>query len=139
MTTRQYLSQIEKYDNLIHNKIIEEEQLNILSMSVKSAPIGEKVQTSSKQDPMGDMVAKIIDLREEISKMATDFLEQKQEIIRTIEKVEDPILYDVLFKRYVEYKTLLSIADELGYSEVTIKRLHLKAIKAIRNIKGFES
>mgnify|MGYP002674400434 FL=1 len=139
MTTRQYLNQIEKYDNLIHNKIIEEEQLNILSMSVKSAPIGEKVQTSSKQDPMGDMVAKIIDLREEISKMATDFLEQKQEIIRTIEKVEDPILYDVLFKRYVEYKTLLNIADELGYSEVTIKRLHLKAIKAIKNIKGFES
>lgn len=139
MTTRQYLSQIEKYDNLIHNKIIEEEQLNILSMSVKSIPIGEKVQTSSKQDPMGDMVAKIIDLREEISKIATDFLEQKQEIIRTIENVEDPILYDVLFKRYVEYKTLLNIADELGYSEVTIKRLHLKAVKAIKNIKGFES
>ena len=139
MTTRQYLSQIEKYDNLIHNKIIEEEQLNILSMSVKSVPIGEKVQTSSKQDPMGDIVAKIIDLREEISKMATDFLEQKQEIIRTIETVEDPILYDVLFKRYVEYKTLLNIADELGYSEVTIKRLHLKAVKAIKNIKGFES
>lgn len=139
MTTRQYLSQIEKYDNLIHNKIIEEEQLNILSMSVKSIPIGEKVQTSSKQDPMGDMVAKIIDLREEISKMATDFLEQKQEIIRTIETVEDPILYDVLFKRYVEYKTLLNIADELGYSEVTIKRLHLKAVNAIKNIKGFES
>lgn len=139
MTTRQYLSQIEKYDNLIHNKIIEEEQLNILSMSVKSVPIGEKVQTSSKQDPMGDMVAKIIDLREEISKMATDFLEQKQEIIRTIETVEDPILYDVLFKRYVEYKTLLNIADELGYSEVTIKRLHLKAVKEIKNIKGFES
>ena len=139
MTTRQYLNQIEKYDNLIHNKIIEEEQLNILSMSVKSIPIGEKVQTSSKQDPMGDMVAKIIDLREEISKMATDFLEQKQEIIRTIEAVEDPILYDVLFKRYVEYKTLLNIADELGYSEVTIKRLHLKAVKEIKNIKGFES
>lgn len=138
MTTRQYLSQIEKYDNLIHNKIIEEEQLNILSMSVKSIPMGEKVQSSSKQDPMGDMVAKIIDLRAEISKMATDFLEQKQEIIRTIEEVEDTILYAILFKRYVEYKTLLSIADELGYSEVTIKRLHLKALKEIKNIKGFE-
>lgn len=138
MTTRQYLSQIEKYDNLIHNKIIEEEQLNILSISVKSIPMGEKVQSSSKQDPMGDMVAKIVDLRAEISKMATDFLEQKQEIIRTIEKVEDPILYAILFKRYVEYKTLLSIADELGYSEVTIKRLHLKALKEIKNIKGFE-
>lgn len=138
MTTRQYLSQIEKYDNLIHNKIIEEEQLNILSISVKSIPMGEKVQSSSKQDPMGDMVAKIVDLRAEISKMATDFLEQKQEIIRTIEEVEDPILYAILFKRYVEYKTLLSIADELGYSEVTIKRLHLKALKEIKNIKGFE-
>ena len=139
MTARQYLSQIEKYDNLIHNKIIEEEQLNILSISVKSIPMGEKVQSSSKQDPMGDMVAKIVDLRAEISKMATDFLEQKQEIIRTIEEVEDPILYDVLFKRYVEYKTLLNIADELGYSEITIKRLHLKALKEIKNIKGFEN
>lgn len=139
MTTRQYLSQIEKYDNLIHNKLIEEEQLNILSMSVNSAPIGEKVQTSVKQDPMGDMVAKIIDLREEISKMAIDFLEQKQEIIRTIEMVNDPILYNILFKRYVEYKKFPNIADELGYSEASIKRLHLKAVTTIKNLKGFES
>ena len=135
MTTAQYLRQIENYDNRIKNKLIEEEQLSSLSTSVSAIPVGEKVQTSVKRDPMGDMVAKIFDLREEISKMISEFL---QEIVRTIEQVEDPLLYDILFKHYVEYKSLVRIADEMGYSEIHIKKKHLKAIAEIKKIKGFE-
>jgi Mg2+ and Co2+ transporter CorA len=93
MTTAQYLRQIENYDNRIKNKLIEEEQLSSLSTSVSAIPVGEKVQTSVKRDPMGDMVAKIFDLREEISKMISEFLQKRQEIVRTIEQVEDPLLY----------------------------------------------
>ena len=122
MTTAQYLRQIENYDNRIKNKLIEEEQLSSLSTSVSAIPVGEKVQTSVKRDPMGDMVAKIFDLREEISKMISEFLQKKQEIVRTIEQVEDPLLYDILFKHYVEYKSLVRIADEMGYSEIHIKK-----------------
>lgn len=139
MTTRQYLHQIENYDNRIKNKLIEEEQLNSLSTSVSAIPIGEKVQTSVKHDPMGDMIAKIFDLRDEISKMAAEFLEKKQEIIRTIEQVDDPVLYNILFKHYVEYKSLVRIADEMGYSEISVKKLHLKAVKEVKVIKGFEN
>lgn len=138
MTTRQYLHQIENYDNRIKNKLIEEEQLNSLSTSVSAIPIREKVQTSVKHDPMGDMIAKIFDLRDEISKMAAEFLEKKQEIIRTIEQVDDPVLYNILFKHYVEYKSLVRIADEMGYSEIHMKRMHLKAIAEVKKIKGFE-
>ena len=139
MTTRQYLHQIENYDNRIKNKLIEEEQLNSLSTSVSAIPMDEKVQTSVRHDPMGDMIAKIFDLRDEISKMAAEFLEKKQEIIRTIEQVEDPVLYNILFKHYVEYKSLVRIADEMGYSEINVKKLHLKAVKEVQIIKGFEN
>ena len=97
-----------------------------------------KRQTSVKRDPMGDMVAKIFDLREEISKMISEFLQKKQEIVRTIEQVEDPLLYNILFKHYVEYKSLVRIADEMGYSEIHIKKKHLKALAEVKKIKGFE-
>lgn len=138
MTATQYLRQIENYDNRIKNKLIEEEQLSSLSTSVSAIPVGEKVQTSVKRDPMGDMIAKIFDLREEISKMISEFLQKKQEIVRTIEQVEDPLLYNILFKHYVEYKSLVRIADEMGYSEIHMKRMHLKAIAEVKKIKGFE-
>ena len=87
---------------------------------------------------MGDMIAKIFDLREEISEMISEFLQKRQEIVRTIEQVEDPLLYNILFKHYVEYKSLVRIADEMGYSEIHMKRMHLKAISEVKKIKGFE-
>ena len=94
MTATQYLRQIENYDNRIKNKLIEEEQLSSLSTSVSAIPVGEKVQTSVKRDPMGDMVAKIFDLREEISKMISEFLQKKQEIVRTIEHAVGVFSYE---------------------------------------------
>ena len=70
--------------------------------------------------------------------MISEFLQKKQEIVRTIEQVEDPLLYNILFKHYVEYKSLVRIADEMGYSEIHMKRMHLKAIAEVKKIKGFE-
>ena len=78
---------------------------------------------------------------EQLSSLSTSvsaILQKRQEIVRTIEQVEDPLLYDILFKHYVEYKSLVRIADEMGYSEIHIKKKHLKAIAEIKKIKGFE-
>ena len=40
--------------------------------------------------------------------------------------------------RHVEYKSLVRIADEMGYSEIHIKKKHLKALAEVKKIKGFE-
>ena len=55
-----------------------------------------------------------------------------------IETTENLNHYDLLFKRYVEYKTLRMIQNEMGYSLQHVKRMHKEALDEIKKIKGFE-
>lgn len=88
---------------------------------------------------VGDLVAKIIDLESEITSLTNEYIEKRTEIIRTIDSVENSVLYEILFKRYVEGKSLNIIADEIGYAYPWTRQLHLSAIAEVQKIKGFDS
>lgn len=88
---------------------------------------------------VGDLVAKIVDLESEITALTNEYIERRTEIIRTIDSVENSVLYEILFKKYVEGKSLGVIADEIGYAYQWTKSLHLTAIAEVQKIKGFDS
>ena len=88
---------------------------------------------------MGDTVAKIVDLETEITATIVEYLSKKEEVIKTIESVENINMYNLLYKRYVEGKPLTSIAEEMGFSEDYVKHLHGDALNIVKKIKHFES
>lgn len=138
--TREYLNQIQRYEKIIHNKYIEREQLRSHATGLKSFCYeSERVQTSGSHDMIGDLVAKIVDLESEITALTNEYIERRTEIIRTIDSVENSVLYEILFKKYVEGKSLGVIADEIGYAYQWTKSLHLTAIAEVQKIKGFDS
>lgn len=137
--TKKYLSQVYNLNCRIENKKSERDQLRELAMSVSSFSNRERVQTSGSQDKMGDTVAKILDLETEITASIVEYLGKKEEVIRTIESVENINMYNLLYKRYVDGKTLTTIADEMGFSEDYIKHLHGDALRVVKKIKHFES
>lgn len=140
MTVKQYLFQIENLDNLVKNKLLEKCQLESLSVSIQSTvPTGDRVQQSPKKDPMGDIIARIDELDREIEETVLHYLTVRKEIISTIEKVKNPLYYDILFKKYVEYKNLVQISEEKDYSVQHIRFCHTRAVEEIRKIKGFKS
>jgi len=139
MTTREYLGQIQRCNKIISNKYIEIEQLKSHAMGLNSFSYGERVQTSHSHDKMGDLVSKIVDLQSEIQDITYEYIEIRSEVVRTIDSVKNPVLYDILFKKYIEGKPLNIIADEVGYSYQRTKELHLDAISAIKILKGFDS
>lgn len=139
MNTREYLNQIQRYDRVIHNKYIEIEQLKAHATGLSSFSYGERVQTSGNKDKTGDLVVEIVDLQKEIRNITDEYLKKRTEVIRTIDSVENPVLYDILFKKYVEGKTLYAISDELGYAYQWVRQLHIDAISVIRQLKKFES
>ena len=59
-------------------------------------------------------------------------------IIGQIDGIEDEMLYNILFARYIERKTFEKIATELEYSWRQIIRLHGKALKQFENQYGKE-
>mgnify|MGYP000877539172 CR=1 FL=1 len=101
MTTREYLGQIQRCNKIINNKYIEIEQLKSHAMGLNSFSYGERVQTSHSHDKMGDLVAKIVDLQSEIQDITYEYIEIRSEVVRTIDSVKNPVLYDILFKKYI--------------------------------------
>ena len=138
MTTRQYLSQIDTLNKKIQNKIIEEEQLRELATNVSSIGSGERVQASGSGDRTANIVAKMIDVQRETNDLVDQLLVKKSDVIRTIETVSSVKLYEVLFKRYVECKSLGEISDEMSYSVQYIKKLHFQALEEVQRIKNFK-
>lgn len=94
----------------------------------------ERVQTSPMPDGLGEAVVRLID---EDAKLTEAIIEQhrlKADIMDTIGSLNDSRYKKVLFSKYVEHKRLETIALEMNYSEVHIKRLHRNALDEIGRI-----
>lgn len=134
MDAKEYLRQVEKLDLRIKNKLIEQRQWRDIAMGITANMDGERVQSSGTKNKMGDAVERCVDMEAEISSLVDKLIDTKKEVVQTIERLYSPIEYDVLHKRFIQYKTLQEIADEYkkdyGWAKSTCKRAvrHVQAL-----------
>ena len=86
MKAKDYLKEISRYDSMIQRKLSEVQQLRYLAVSV-SAPMGNDVDvasTSKGSDRIGNIIAKIVDLENEINAEIDRFVDMKRERIALI-------------------------------------------------------
>lgn len=133
---KKYLERIKTLETLIHNKKIELEQLESLATGVTVPTDREAVQTSNVSDKVGECAARIADLKTEINIILACYLSERTERIKVIEQImpDNPVQYDLLFKKYVEYKPLKDIASELNLSYSYVLELHREALEKVSNI-----
>lgn len=128
MEAKQYLSQIDRLNKIIQNKLVEIYQLKTMAQSITISNESERVQTSGCSDIVGNTVAKIVDKEREIEELTNYLINKKSLIISQIEGMEDTNMYHVLFNRYVKGSTFESIAEEMHYSTKQINRIHGEAL-----------
>lgn len=138
MTTKEYLSQIKYLNAKIKNKSLELYQLETMAYSVSGLNSNEKVQTSFKQDRMGDAVVKIINYKNEIKALRDSLMDKRKHIISQIDSIQDLNMYEVLTSHYVNRKSFDDIAAEMNYSRMQINRIHGKALQEFEKIFGYE-
>ena len=138
MTTKTYLSQIERLDRMIQNKLSEIYQLKTMAGSVTVSNEGERVQTSGDKDRMGSTVAKIVDLERETDELVNSFVKKRKRIIEQIYSIEDLDFYHVLSMRYVARDTFETIAVKTNWSIRKIFSLHGKALLEFEKMYGSE-
>lgn len=131
-----FLSKVEKLDKLIANKMAEKEQWERLAQSTTSRLQEDKVQASGSQSKMGDAVEAYVDLGREIDSLIDRYINEKKEVIAVIEQL-DPIEYDLLHKKYIQYETYKDFYDiakafKQGYSWATTT--HGRALQHARRI-----
>lgn len=132
MKAKDYLMKIQTLDAIINQKLAEKAQLEEALISISSINFSkERVQASSKHDaPYIKTVNRLMDLEEEIEQRINHFFNQKHKIINEIQSLDDVRYIQILFKKYVEYKSLEEIAAEMEYSYDRIKHIHCHALKA---------
>lgn len=138
MTTKDYLNQVGRLNRMINNKLIEIAQFKELACSISAIQTGERVQTTPNYDKIGTAYAKIDEMERKLDKLIDTYVDKKNHIIGQIDGIEDEMLYNILFARYIERKTFEKIATELEYSWRQIIRLHGKALKQFENQYGRE-
>lgn len=138
MTTKEYLNQISRLDKVINNKMTEILQYRELAFGLSAVSSDIKVRTSPKMDRIGNAMARLERMEQQLDEMIDCYVDKKNHIIAQIDALEDEMFYQVLFARYIEKKTFEKIAIELNYSLRQISRVHESALAEFEGQFGSE-
>jgi DNA-directed RNA polymerase specialized sigma24 family protein len=81
---------------------------------------------------MADAVIKCVDMEAEINALVDALVDTKKKVIATIEQLDSPTEYNVLHKRYIQFKSLQEIADDCGRDYSWVTTTHGRALKNVQ-------
>lgn len=129
-----YLGQVELIDSIIQNKMIERKQWREVALGITANMDGERVQSSGRPSKMSDAVDKCVDIEREIDSYIDKLIDTKREVIQTLEELDNPMYYNVLHMKYIQFKDFLEIADAYGKEYTTITTAHGRALAKVQEI-----
>lgn len=151
MKAKQYLNQIrqlEKKCEILQDAIDDIcVSIEAVDVSIRSSWPDGQPHGTGRTDPVGSKAArdvdsqimerrlelkrKLLDYKLELSRRQTEYSEARQDAIRILDKVEDGILHDLLYRRYIKGESFERIAVEIGYSWRHTIRLHGDALQKV--------
>lgn len=130
LNAKAYLEQLQALDVRIDQN---QERLDELKLSATSGGAirydKDKVQTSIAGSKLETDVCRYVDLQEEINRQIDYFIDQKNTVIRQIQDLNSPKLMQILFKVYVQFKTVRIAAQEMKISYSYAVEIHKKALE----------
>ena len=130
MEVKQYLRNIRRIEDDVRAKLEQVESLKALATKVTSDISNERVQTS-QTDKTADIIAKIVDLENDLNRRIDTLIDLKAEVVKRIDTVEDADLRMLLTLRYLNLYTWEKVAVEMNYSFQHVHKLHSRALAKI--------
>ena len=112
-------SEIEELESLLGNKAVQLKKDKVLSSNIGGA------------EP--NIIAKMVDLKNEVEELYKQYDLLIKENKEVIESITDPIYRSIIYRRFCGYKRFWDIAQELGYSERQVYRKYKEALVWIEN------
>lgn len=134
LTAKQYLEQLRVIDTKINQKM--EELSDLMTAATSTGAIDyskDRVQTSP-QNAQENRICKYVDLDAEINREIDEFVDIKHRVTKEIQELNVDYYIKILFKVYVQYKTVKDAANEIGLSYQYVRDLHKKALKAFEEL-----
>lgn len=134
LTAKQYLGQLRVIDTKINQKM--EELADLMTAATSTGAIDyskDRVQTSP-QNAQENRIYKYVDLDAEINREIDEFVDIKHRVTKEIQELNVDYYIKILFKVYVQYKTVKDAANEIGLSYQYVRDLHKKALEAFEEL-----
>ena len=135
LSAKDYLSQAYRIDQRINSKIEQVQSLRDLAEKATATLSDVPAGGTRNIHRMEDVIAKMIDLENEINADLQHLIDLKHEVVTVIKCVEVPELQTLLELRYLCFKTWEEIAVTLHLDIRWIHRLHNKALCEIDMIR----
>ena len=131
LTAEQYLSQLGTIDEAINQDIERLSEMKLNAMSTGGIDYSkERVQTSAVGDRLCSDVVRYTELDAHINAQIDKFVDAKEQIIREIRELHQVDYIKVLYRVYVQQKSLKLTAAEMKKSYRFVRDVHKKALAA---------
>ncbi|MDR2903593.1 MAG: DUF1492 domain-containing protein [Clostridiales bacterium] len=130
MQIKQFFLQALDLDKQIKAKQAQIQQRRDMQTDVSKTMQPDKVQTTKKNDRLGDITAALLDLIDSYARDVTRLLRMKYDIKIIIDRIENADYRTVLEWRYASYLKWEDIAEKMHMNERYIHKLHQKALVA---------
>ena len=131
MDVKEYLSQAYRIDQRINSKLEQVMSLRALLGKATGTLTGAPKAATPNPHSMEDTICKMVDMEHEINADIDTLVDLKTEIMTCIKRVENPEYQTLLELRYLCFKPWEEIADQLGYTQRHMLRMHDLALESI--------
>ena len=135
MTPKEYLLRAWQIEKRIDRLIDEREHIWARAEAVHSPVLSDMPKGRGTRE-WTDTVLELVDLCRTIDSEIRQLCRVKREVTEAIDSVEDMRYRRILELRYRSYKTWEQIAQETGYDERYIYKLHGRALLDVKIRKG---
>lgn len=129
LSAKRYLEQLQELDTKINQNL---ERLAEMKEDTTSAGgidySKERVQTSCSGDKLCNDVTRYVSFEEQINAEIDQFVDAKEQIIKEIRGLRVNNYIQVLFKVYVQFKSIKVAASEMNMSYPYVREVHRKAL-----------
>ena len=129
MTTREYLNQINKINFMIEAKVEDEARLRALATKITVPMDSERVKSTPDPDKMTKVVAKIIELDDEIKAAVEELITKRKIIYSQIDSIENPDYHKLLVCKYIHNLQPKEIAGKMCMSKSAVFMIQADALK----------
>ena len=132
MTAKEYLGQAYRIDQRINSKL--EQVTSLRNLATKATSTLSDIPPSGTQNVhrMEDVIVKIVDMENEVNADIDKLIDLKQEIMKTINAVENPEYHTLLELRYLCFKSWEEISVKMGYTRRHLYRMRDAALQKIK-------
>lgn len=134
MNAKEYLCRIGKCDDRINAMLAEVDGLYAMVTKITPTLKSDVVTGGGPQDKIGEAVAKIVDLKDEINREIDKYVDMKREAAALLDKLENHLYYIILHRKYVQHESLEQIAADMHYTYRWVCILHGRALQEFQAV-----